>query len=408
MQLNSIINRYLFIEMIPPFVINLVFFTFIFLMTRILEITNMVVNYGVALHQILLIMAFTAPYFLIYVIPMSVMLTILLTFLRMSAENEIIALRSSGISVLGLLPPVLLHCLIGCILTGIMSIYGLPWGKLAIKELTYQMATSNVDLGLKERTFNDRFEGVMLYVNKIDIQNKELIDVFISDERDEDIASTIIAPRGKLLSDPSKLIFQLILYNGIINQTDLKNHTANMINFNTYDVRLDLKKTLQPFRSPIKDRHEMWLSELWDFYLKADPAHPYYYRNRLEFHRKFAGSFSCFALGLLAVPLGMMSSSSRKSFGLALGLTFFLLYQMLLSAGKVFGEAGHMPAWLAMWMPNLIIGFLAVLFLRRTFLEKPIKLQKTMHQIRQWILSFKLNRCKSCKTDPPEEISNRH
>jgi lipopolysaccharide export system permease protein len=396
MQLNSIINRYIFIEMIPPFVINLVFFTFIFLMTRILEITNMVVNYGVQLYKILLIMAYTAPYFLVYVIPMSVMLTILLTFLRMSAENEIIAIRASGISVLGLLPPVLLHCFIGCILTGLMSVYGLPWGKLSIKELTYQIATSNVDLGLKERTFNDRFEGVMLYVNKIDIQNKELIDVFISDKRDEEIASTIIAPRGKLLSDPSKLLFQLILYNGIINQTDLNNHTANVIDFNTYDVRLDLKKTLQPALSPVKDRHEMWMSELWNFYRQADPTHPHYYRNRLELHRKFAGSFSCFALGLLAVPLGMLSSSSRKSFGLVLGLTFFLAYQMLLSAGKVFGEAGYMPTWLAMWMPNIVIGLVAAYLFRRTFLEKSILLPQPIYQLTQWLLSFKKSWCKPC------------
>jgi lipopolysaccharide export system permease protein len=393
--------------MIPPFVINLVFFTFIFLMTRILQITDMVVNYGVALSQILLIMAYTAPYFLIYVIPMSVMLTILLTFLRMSAENEIIAIRSSGISIFGLLPPVLVHCLIGCCLTGIISIYGLPWGKLAIKELTYKLATSNVDLGLKERTFNDRFEGIMLYVNKIDIQSKELIDVFISDERDPETASTIIAPKGKLLSDPSKLIFQLLLFDGIINQTDLINHTANVIHFDTYDVRLDLKKAIQPYQSPIKDRHEMWLSELWEFYQTATPSHPYYYRNRLELHRKFALSFSCFALGVLAVSLGMLSSSSRKSFGLALGLIFFLIYQMLLSAGKVFGEAGYLPAWIAMWMPNIIIGLVGVYLLRRTFLEKSFQTLPAGYLFRKWFLSLKYSGCKSCDINPSKEIQNR-
>ena len=395
MRFNTILNRYIFLEMIPPFVINIIFFTFIFLMSRILDITDMVINYGVKLHQILFILAYTAPYFLIYVIPMSVMLTTLLTFLRMSADNEIIAIRSAGFSILGLLPPVLMHCLIGFILTGFMAIYGLPWGKLATEDLAYQMAASNVDLGLKERTFNDRFDGVMLYVNKIDIQNKELIDVFIKDEREQDITSTIVAPKGKLLSDSANLIFQLLLYDGIINQTDLENRTANVIHFDTYDVRLDLKKTLQPYRNPNKHRHEMWLSELWDFYQHADPSHPDYYSNRLEFHRKFAGSFACFILGLLAVPLGILSSSSRKrSFGLALGLIFFLIYQLLQSAGKVFGEAGDIPASLAMWMPNLVIGLVAVYLFKRSYHENPVQVDRISALIWQWSQKLIFNRSK--------------
>ena len=47
MNFNSILNRYIFKELIPPFLMNLVFFMFVFLMRQILEITNMIVNYQV-------------------------------------------------------------------------------------------------------------------------------------------------------------------------------------------------------------------------------------------------------------------------------------------------------------------------------------------------------------------------
>ena len=60
--------------------------------------------------------------------------------------------------------PVLFFCFFGLMLTGIMSIYGYPWGRQSMKEITYEVATSHIDVGFKERTFNDSFKDVMLYI----------------------------------------------------------------------------------------------------------------------------------------------------------------------------------------------------------------------------------------------------
>jgi len=146
MRINSILNRYLFFEMIPPFAINLAFLSFIFLMTRILQITNLIVNYRVNLWDVLWMLIYSLPFFLEFIIPMSVMMSVLLTFLRLSGDNEILALKAGGISIYGLLPPVLIFCMMGLFLTGFMAIYGLPWGRMSFKELSYQVARSNFDV----------------------------------------------------------------------------------------------------------------------------------------------------------------------------------------------------------------------------------------------------------------------
>ena len=74
MKINSIVNRYIFKEMILPFVINLCFLTFIFLMTKMLDITNLIVNYKVSFWSIVLILVYTMPFFLEFIIPMSIMM----------------------------------------------------------------------------------------------------------------------------------------------------------------------------------------------------------------------------------------------------------------------------------------------------------------------------------------------
>ncbi|MFO7494641.1 MAG: LptF/LptG family permease, partial [Desulfobacterales bacterium] len=65
MKTNMLIHRYLFTELVPPFAINLAFFTFIFLTSRILDITNLVINHGVGLLPVLRVIVYTIPYFMV-------------------------------------------------------------------------------------------------------------------------------------------------------------------------------------------------------------------------------------------------------------------------------------------------------------------------------------------------------
>jgi len=374
MKINSIINRYLLKEMMLPFVINLVFFTFVFLMTKILDITNLIVNYKMSLVSVLLLLFYSLPFFLSFVIPMSVMMAVLLTFIRLSNDKEIVALKAGGVSVYGLIPAVLVFCAMGMVLSCFITIYGIPWGTVSMKELTYQIAASHVDAGLKERTFNDSFKDVMLYINKIDLKNKILRDVFIEDKRSQDIISTVMAPKGRMFAEPDKLIFHLKLYQGTINQVNLENKSAQSINFDSYDVNLDLKQSLMVSKGGPKDEEEMSFGELRE-YLKAYPQkNEQYYMVLMELHKKFSIPFACFALGILAVPLGIQTESTKQSTGLGLGMVFLLIYYILLSAGFVFGEAGVYPPIIGMWVPNIALGGLALFFLVRSANDRSVRI----------------------------------
>ncbi len=375
MKTNTIISRYIFLEMIPPFIINMVFFTFMFLMTRILEITDMIVNYGVSVWTVFKILGFTMPFFLQFIIPMSVMMAVLLTFLRMSSDNEILALKAGGVSIYKLLPPVFMFALVGVLLTGATAIYGLPTGRTAIKQLLYKLAVNSSEIGLKPRTFNEAFSGVMLYVNKIEPATRTLFDVFIEDQRSGDVVSTVVSPKGRLFTQAETGVFQLRLYNGSINQVDIKNKSAHTIQFETYDIRLDIQKAVGIHRGGPKNQEEMSLSELLEYLRKADKKNDRYYLTLMEFHKKFSLPFSCFFLALLAVPLGIQSRQAKRSFGIGLGLVFFLFYYLMLSAGWVFGETGSYPPIIGMWVPNLVMGGIGLFLLIRNARERPVRVE---------------------------------
>jgi len=372
MQMNTVTNRYILKELLPPFLINVGFLLFIFLMTRILDITNYIVNYKVGLLTVLSMLLYSMPEFLQFVIPMSVMLAVLLTFMRMSGDNEIIALKASGFSIYQFLPPVVLFCLVGAMVTLLLTIYGIPWGNLSLRVLTTRAAASSFEIGLKERTFNDNFKDVMLYVSKINAGSKELQDVFIEDKRTKDMVSTIVSSRGKLLGDPENLYFTLRLWDGTINQVDIKEKSVNSIQFDTYDVRLDIKELMQGSDNREKSRSEMSLGEMRNVIKTSEQKDITYKKLLMDYHKKFSIPLASVVLGLIAVALGIQQEVRKRSSGLAFGLALFLIYYIVLTIGIGFVKSGKMPPFLGIWTPNLVMGAIAVILIYRSGKERPL------------------------------------
>jgi lipopolysaccharide export system permease protein len=73
---------------------------------------------------------------------------------------------------------------------------------------------------------------------------------------------------------------------------------------------------------------------------------------------------------------------------LVLGLTFFLFYYLVLSAGLVFGETGAYPPLIGMWMPNIVMGGLGLYLLVKAAREEPVRLTYLMDRFLQTVLRF--------------------
>ncbi|MBT3386634.1 MAG: LPS export ABC transporter permease LptF [Desulfobacula sp.] len=372
MKSFNMINRYIFKELLSPFVISLFFLTFVFLMTRIPEITNIVVNYNADISAIALMIIYTLPRFLEFTIPMSIMISILLTIMRMSQENEIVALKGAGVSLYKLLPPVLIFCLLGVFLTMGITVFGVAWGKLSIKKKSIEIARTSIDAALQERQFNSELEDIMIYVSHVDIKTKELKDVFIENRRTKGVISISIAPSGRLIRLNDEQVYTIRLYNGVINQVDIEDGSVSNIQFENYDINIDLNLMDKGKGEIAKELDERSLTELVK-YIRSKPKHKGNLNSALmEFHEKFSIPLACLSLGLLAFPLGIQSASLRRSSGFGLGISFFLLYYFLLAIGWSAGETGDYPPVLGMWLPDVIMGGIGIFFLVRNAREEPV------------------------------------
>src|SRR4030043_2111800 len=99
---------YILKETLPIFFIGLLTFTVILLIDKILKLIELIVNRGVSFSKILMLLLFISPSFLVFTIPMAVLLGTLLSFGRLSGDSEITAFKASGVRLYQLYLPVLL------------------------------------------------------------------------------------------------------------------------------------------------------------------------------------------------------------------------------------------------------------------------------------------------------------
>jgi lipopolysaccharide export system permease protein len=373
MKILNIINRYIFKELMLTFAISLFFLTFVFLMSRIPEITNKIVNYNANISSVFLLIAYMLPRFMEFTIPMSVMTAVLLTFMRMSGEKELIALKGAGISLYRLLVPVLIFSSLGVIVTLYFTVVAIPQGRLALKKETIALARSSMDIAFQERQFNSQVKNIMMYISHIDLQTKTMKDIFIEDRRTAGVVSISLAPLGELIKS-DEAVYTLRLYNGLINQVDSAGASVNTIHFGSYDINIDLSEVVSGKKQIHKKLNEQSFSELINI-IRSETGNNKHLRSALmQLHEKFAIPFACLVLGILAFPLGIQSNFQQKSSGVALGVLFFLIYYLLLAMGWSVGETGKVWPAIALWTPNIIIGGLGVFFLIRNAQEKPIEI----------------------------------
>jgi lipopolysaccharide export system permease protein len=365
-------------EMLPPFGINLFFFSFISLITELLDITNMVVNYHVRLGDVLLLLLYSMPFFMGFITPMSVMMAVLLTFLRMSSDNEIVALRACGMNPNRFLVPVMLFCLMGWLMTTFITMVALPWGNRSYYNLTVDLAKTHIGAVIKERTFIDNFDGVMLYANKINLQDRSLKDVFIEDQRNPSASIIIVAPSGRLITEPEKQAIRLRLFNGSINQVDVKEKSASAISFENYEMILDLRQALPKIKKKRRSIEKMNLWELKQYIGKTDKKEESYLKAIMKVHEKFALPFACFVLGLMAIPLGMQATRGKRSTGIVTGIILFLTYYIVMSMGWSLGQSGTVPPVAGMWAPNILMSAIGVYLYRRMILYRPLPIGRML------------------------------
>jgi lipopolysaccharide export system permease protein len=379
-----IISRYIFKEILTPFGITFLVFTLIFLLSNLMQLIDMIVQKGVGLWDITRLMGYTLPFLFVYIIPMTFFISILLGFLRLSSDNEVTALKASGIGFFQLLPPVLILSLAGYLLTSFTAMVAQPWSEYSLKNLIFNIAVVQAKVTLKERVFNNDFNDLVFYIQKVSSEG-EMEDVFIFDQRQKDVPQTIVAKNGWLIPDPHERSLNLGLGNGTIYNVTLGSKSAQNINFKTYNLILPLDKMVAAQAKRERSETELYPLELKKKIRQTSPGESKYYKYQIEYYKKFSLPFSCLVFGMIAFPLGLQSRLAGRSWAVVLGGIVFFIYYLILSLAFSMGENGTLNPVIGLWLPNVIVGAIGGYLFWITWKEKEIRWLRGIKDLVDWL-----------------------
>jgi len=367
--MHSIISRYIFKEIAYPFIIILFVLTFVLLMGKILQIMDLMVNKGINLLDIARLIVYLLPSFMLFTIPIALLIAILIALGRLSADNEITAIKASGVNLLQIYYPAAIASLITFVFTIIIGYYIVPHSNFATKRLLFDITSKNASIGIKEKVFFADFKGIILYAERIPPGSEYMEGVFISDNRITSEQSTVVAKRAYLVSDPKSMTVKLSIENGSIHSVSADLKSYRKIDFKNYDIILDISNTLAGLSDESKKSTEMTLNEILDRMKKPGIDEAAARELAIEVHKKFSLPLSCIFFALLAVPLGIRGHRAVKARGFAIGLIVVSLYYLLRIGGEALVETGRLAPAIGVWAPNFIYALLGAFLFYISFFE---------------------------------------
>jgi len=353
----KVLHRELFKELLLLFLVCLAVLESLIVLGRmVLKLGEILVALQLSLWDVVQLIAYLTPFFLLLLLPVACMISMFLTFQRMSSDRELIALRSSGVSLLQVMPaPAVFLCLCTGI-SVIVSLYGVSWGMSNFQSTMLHLAKNKAQVSIQPGVFNRELPGLTLYAQNVGKEGNRLYHVFVQDSSHEGEAVNILAPKGRIRSDTSlgKLFFTLKngrIYNQRASGTDI-------LRFGEYTLSVDLDRVLGDVDFDSDDPKVLSWDKLTRLTqregLAAEEGEEYAREVSIELQKRMALPVACLVLGLFAVPLGWLCEGLKRYTSLLIILGMFLFYYSLFMTGMSLSETGKVAPGVALWTPNLV------------------------------------------------------
>ena len=368
------LDRYIIREIIPPFVIALLVFTFILIIPFIIDLAEAMIAKGVPWTKILWLILTLVPMSLALTIPMALLIGILVAFGRLSSDREVVVMMACGISPYRLLRPVLVFALLCWALDSWVLLKAMPDGNQKSREITQEIAMDRAEGEVRPRVFFEDFPGIVLYVRQVPLNGGGWEDVLAADTSNPSQPIIFLARRGRMVVDRQAKTIQMVLEDGTRHTTKLDDPTSyQIVRFDSTIVSLN-PESVFPLVGPPRGERELYVSDLKARVAELEAAGLPPHNAIMEIHKKFSIPIACFVFAVLGVALGASHRKDGKMASFVLGTAVIFVYYVIMFTAQALTKGGWVAAWLSMWLPNIFLGAAGIVLLitRSRSADQPI------------------------------------
>lgn len=328
------------------------------------QLLDLLINHDVPLQTVFAFVAFLLPFSMTFTIPWGFLTALLLVFGRLSADNELLAMRSMGISFTRICVPVLFSALF---LAGIclwINLEVAPKAEQAVMDNLYKIATSNPSSFFQTDEVSEDFPDRRVYVGSR--EGNKLKNLLVFELGQGHLSKVVFAKEGYISLDKAHSALLLELQDAFLEERDDKDPTDvtkihQGIAMKSGTFPMSLKKL---FEQRMRWRHlnSYCLGELFAEIKKKTPQE---LALKVELNKRFSVSLATIAFALIAVPLGITAHRKETSVGFALSFVIAFSYFFFIIIADTFRSNPHAYPILLIWLPNIIFTSLGVFLFRR-------------------------------------------
>jgi lipopolysaccharide export system permease protein len=351
----GLLDRYLAREILLPFAAALLFLTQILLATQILGQADVLFGSGVSLVDVGMVMLSLVPHLLGYVIPVAFVLGVVLGVGRLAEDREVVALGAAGLSPVRLVRVPLLLGLVVAALGAWLSLSVEPASIHAARLRLNDVVKRNVTNDVRGGTFYDQIPGYTIYAERA--RGGRWENVLIQDRSNPDAPMLALSRRGRLEPVGAGQDMRLVLEQGEIHREEIGTADYASAAFGKAEILVGLGTALSDRNVLARSSREATVSDLRARAAAARQKGDVKEARRQEgyLHRRLSAPLVVVAFALLGVPLGAERRGGR-AFGMGATFLLVVVHYLLLRGGEVLTQLGHLPAALALQLPNLVLG----------------------------------------------------
>lgn len=375
-----ILDRYICREVVTDSWIGLAVFTFVFFVPQLVRLMSLVVQHSASAKEVFTLLLCSLPPVLIFTIPMSMLVGVLIGLGRLSADSEIVALNASGVSLRRLLVPIGAIALTATVLTFCITLWLNPLSLRTLGSLETRLRVSQASFAIQPRVFDERFPHTVLYVEDVSASGTRWRGVFLADTDSSADSKVTVAKNAIVVADAKtgKLTLQL---------DDVSTHEYDTSNPAHYDLSTSAVESLDlPLSNAngVKSGPQTLNDRERTIHQLRAVTGAGARGARAELQQRIALPIACLVFALLGVPVGVRPRRGGRAAGFVLTILLICGYYLLFVAGFHFAQDGILPPALGVWTANIVTFVLALILLRR--IEQIHPEARWMDRIRRTLL----------------------
>lgn len=414
------IRKYIIIEAIGPFIAGVLFFTFIFVIQLLPELFKLIINNGAPIKTSLEVFVYMLPFNVAITIPMSILMASIMGYGRLSSDNEIIVMRSLGFSHMRIYLPI--------IILGILTfLFSLFFNNVIMSESNYRYRAlisyminmrPSIAVGKLDFTY---ISDMGLSIGAEYSDNNGMSNVVIFDGTSE--SKRVITAKSGIWhnNEANSRVITLTLSDGIVQEmpyfgivsndfsvfdsmdinivrrvSTLSSHERGLRELPAWKIHEKIENTkaqasnsiesqinsiIIDSYSNIADNSIKNLESFSNEYIKTNSAElkdmmkkgiessvPYFYY--VEFHKFISIPAACLFMVFIGAPLGIVGKRSGRGFGFGISVIVVVMYYLLITAAEIIAGNRTLPAFFAMWFPNIVLAVIGAFFMITSFFSK--------------------------------------